>query len=124
MQVLLRAGAAKVTRRWPKRRTLRRPLKIVTRMRAGLALLTTTATHFDGFGDRRDRREGDVTTAGPARISRGLGIAVRRFGTRANGAVIPPLETSTCLPGGSRTRRDAPARPTSTLPRRLPTVVT
>lgn len=90
MHVLLRAGAVKTTRRWPKRRMLRRPLKMVTRMRAGRALATTTATHFERFSDRRDRREGDVTTAGPARISRGLGIVVWRSGTRANGAVIPP----------------------------------
>src|SRR3954447_14316993 len=74
MHTRTRPGALNTTRFWPNRRTLRRPLKIETRIRAGRALATFTRTHLEGFSDTSEIVPGATIVVGPPWIVCGAGI--------------------------------------------------
>src|SRR5205807_3222981 len=85
MQTTLRPGTTKRTSRWPNRRMLSRPLKIVARTRAGRRLTTTTRTHLERSSDRSEIWPGAVARVGPAVTVWGLGMVFWRLGAGGGG---------------------------------------
>src|SRR4051794_33468647 len=94
---------------------LRRPLKMVTRTRAGRTLTTATRTHFERLRERSETTPGAVAVAGPARTSRGFGISRPRSVTTGPGRLAPRRVMRTCWPG-----RGANGGPVDGVPRPEP----
>src|SRR5690349_198903 len=65
----------------PNRRLLRRPLKMLTRTRAGWRLATLTSTHLERRSERSEILPGATSVVGPLVRVWGLGIVFFRFGT-------------------------------------------